>query len=174
AGVGRAPRQVEHIVDNVIYPLHVRQDDFQQALFRLVVLAVCQQSGGVIDGAERVANFVGNGGGHAPERVELHLLRFVCQLAVIFKEHQGQLAVFHVQVGKAYQQCRAGRGKLDAWSLHGRVDAPAVVQLAQSLGQGGAAEASVGGDQGFGGRVGQQDAEVRVDNQDAGAHALHN
>ncbi|MCY1530415.1 hypothetical protein D9M68_656000 [compost metagenome] len=128
------------------------------------------------DGAERVADLVGDAGGQAPEGDQFELLGLLGDLRDVLEEHQDVLLAAMLQVDEAGLQRRAVDEGLDALRPQGGVGQPVLealqqlrtVRVEQLPGE------FVLAQQVLGAVIGEQYAVLRVQYQDAGAHALEN
>ena len=53
--------QIQDIVDDAAHAGHIGRDDIKQAPITIIELCLCQQTGGMADGRERIADFMGDG-----------------------------------------------------------------------------------------------------------------
>ncbi|MNC12523.1 hypothetical protein D3C75_602470 [compost metagenome] len=173
---GLAPtRQLQDVFHHQVHASRVVEDDLGQAAVGCAeVLGFLQQLGGVTDGTERVADFVGDAGGQATEGGQLELLRLLGDLRDVLEEHQDVALALAAQRHEAGLQHRAFGEGLQALRAQGRIFLP----LLQALEQRGTVRVEALGDQlalaeqGLAAGVGQQYPQLRVEDQDAGAHAL--
>ncbi|MCY1348087.1 hypothetical protein D9M69_342210 [compost metagenome] len=150
-------------------------DDLRQAPVRpLQFFRFLQQLRGVADGAQGIADLVGDAGGQAAEGDQLELLGLLGDLRDVIEEHQDVLLLATLQMDEAGLQRRAVGKGLDALRPQGGVGLP----MLQALQQLGAVRIEhlpgelVLAQEVLGAIVGEQDVVLRVQDQDAGAHAL--
>jgi hypothetical protein len=69
-----AARQLQDVFDDSVHALGVVLNDLRQTIRTIEFLGLPQQLRGMTDGAQRIADFMGDAGGQAPERGEFQLL----------------------------------------------------------------------------------------------------
>ncbi|MNN26840.1 hypothetical protein D3C81_1403580 [compost metagenome] len=126
------------------------------------------------DGAERIADFMGDAGGQAAEGSQLELLCLLGEFRDVLEKDQDIALALTPQRDEAGLQHRPFGEGLQGWRAQCRVFLPVL----QALEQRWAAFCEVLvfqwvlAEQGLAAGVGQQHAMLRVEGQDAGAHAL--
>ena len=149
-------------------------DDLRQAsVGRRQLLGFEQQLRGVADSTQRIADLVGDAGGQAAEGDQFHFLGVLGDLGNVLYEHQGVQRLAVLQAGEARLQGACVLAEAQALRAAGGVVAP----LAQAFEQLGAdAVQRLVADRLAehlpGAGIGQQHVMLRIEHQDAGAHAL--
>ena len=173
-----AAGQAQHAFHDAVGALALLVDDLQQAAVAVDdAPGFFQQLDRVIDGGQRVADFMGQAGGEATQRGEGQRFGAARDHAGVVQEHQRQVAAdqqageTRLDLGLVGRQLQrgfvvgpavapllqaAGQFRCDLW----QVDAPAVVFAFTAV-----------ADQQRGGFVGQLDAVFGIHHQYPGAHA---
>src|SRR5690606_5649807 len=131
------------------------------------------------DGAEWVADFMGNARREPTQGRELQLLRALRELAAVLDENQRVGALVFFQRGKAGDEVGAGIGDAKYARRRPRVIFPGVEAVPQNIEQrriesGGEYVAGVARMQQLGSRlIHHFDIAIAVDDENTGAHTLH-
>ncbi len=168
-------RQLQNVLDHQIHPPRLIVNDLTETPVRNgQFLGFQQQLGGMTDGAQRVADLVGDTGGQSAQRGQFELLGLLGNLRQIIEKYQRMAMTAARQGDKARTQHRADCRSGNAARCHGRIGHP----LTQALDQLRRVNIDDLAQQAFVAQqiqralVGQQHLVFFVEHQNAGPHAL--